>query len=133
MSRPPRPGRCGFTLLESLAAVLTLGLLAAAVVPLLRQLGQGRLAERMQAQVVLRSLAPKLVLTAGMAQTVAEHPGWSLNLSELSAESEPAPPPGLPPPAGPAHQWLLVRIQANDSGEVLAETLVAVLAAGRQP
>jgi hypothetical protein len=98
----------GFTILEALAAVVTLGLLAAAVVPLLRNLGQLTSSERL--------LAP-----------VPGHPGWRLNVSELTAEPEPPPPPGSLPPAAPPHHWLLVGIEAEASGERLAETVVAVL------
>ena len=119
--------RGGFTLLEALAAVVTLGLLAAAVVPLLRQLGRLSVAERLQAQACLRTLAPPGEAASANGQAIAGHPGWRLVLSDLSAGPEAAPPPGSPPAAGPAHRWRLLSIQADASGETLAETLVAVL------
>lgn len=132
LSATGRPTR-GFTLLEALAAVVTLGLLAAAVVPLLRHLGRLTLPERMQAESYLRALAAPDGQAAGTAQAIAGHPGWSLRTSDLIAEAEPAPPPGCPPPAGPPHHWVLVGIHANDGGEMLAETLVVVLDPGAPP
>ncbi len=117
--------RRGFTLMEALAAVITLGLLAAAVVPMLRQLGQPVVAERLQAQALLRSLAT-LELAPGTVEAVPGHAGWSLRVSELAAEAEPPPPPGRLPPAAPPHRWLLVGIHGAGGG-VLAETVVAVV------
>lgn len=125
MSRawPARPAG-GFTLMEALAAVITLGLLAAAMVPMLRQLNRTSLGERMQAQASLRTLTsddPAGILA------IAGHPGWRLVCSDLIAGAEPAPPPGCPPPAGPPHHWRLVSIHAESNGEILAETVVAAL------
>lgn len=123
----------GFTLLEALAAVVTLGLLAVAVVPMLRHLDQFALSERIQAQIYLKALAPQNDLSAGTTQVIVGHPSWNLTISELIAEPEPIPSPDAPPPAGPDHQWLRVCIRTNDSGETLAETIVAVIAPGTSP
>lgn len=123
----------GFTLLESLAAVIVLGLLAAAVVPLLRNLGQLTLQERMQALVSLGTLAQREKLVPGTTRPVNGHPGWSLVVSELIAEPEPPPPSDRLPVAGPAHRWLLLSIRADAGGSALAETLVAVLDDGGRP
>lgn len=119
--------RCGFTLLEALAAVITLGLLATAVVPMLRQLARLDLAERIQAQGLLRAQSTSIDLTAGTAQAIAGHPTWRLVVSDLIAGPEPAPPSGSPPPAAPPHHWLRLAILATDSGDLLAETVVAVI------
>lgn len=116
----------GFTLLEALAAVITLGLLAAAVVPMLRQLGRTNVAERIEAQAWLRAMPPLAERNAGPALAIPGHPGWGLVVGELVAGPEPPPAPGSPPPAGPAHRWLVVGIRGS-GGETLAETLVAVM------
>jgi len=123
----------GFTLMEALAAVVTLGLLAAAVVPLLRHLGRSGLGERIQAQAYLRTLTSPDGLVPATAMAIPGHPGWNLVVSELFAEAEPAPPSGRPPAAGPSRQWLLVGIHADGEGAALAQTLVVVLPAGARP
>ncbi len=117
----------GFTLLEAMAAVVTLGLLAAAVVPLLRNLGQLGSSQRLLAQGYLRAMTPPDDLIPGTTLPVPGHPGWRLTVSELIADAEPPPPPGRLPPAAPPHRWLLLGIQAEGSAERLAETVVAVL------
>ena len=119
--------RRGFTLLEALAAVMTLGLLAAVVVPLLRQLGRQTIPDRIQAQAFLRTLASPESLAPGSALAVEGHPNWSLEIQDLAADPEPPPPPGLAPPAGPAHHWRWVSIHAAGTGEILAETVVVIL------
>lgn len=113
----------GFTLLEAMAAVVTLGLLAAAVVPLLRNLGQLGSSQRLLAQGYLRAMTPPDDLIAGTTLPVPGHPGWRLTVSELTPEPEP---PGRVLPAGPAHRWLLLGIQ-SESSERLAETVVAIV------
>ena len=113
----------GFTLLEAMAAVVTLGLLAAAVVPLLRNLGQLGSSQRLIAQGYLRAMTPPDKLIAGTSLPVPGHPDWRLTVSELIAEAEP--PDRVP--AGPVHRWLLLGIQAEGSSERLAETVVAIL------
>ncbi len=123
--RPPIRG--GFTLLETLAAVIVLGLLAAAVVPLLRNIGKLTLQERVQAQAYLRTLAVAEGLVPGTSRAVAGHPGWSLVVNALVAEPEPPPPADGIALAGPPRQWLLVSIRDEASATDLAETLVAVL------
>lgn len=113
----------GFTLLEAMAAVVTLGLLAAAVVPLLRNLGQLGSSQRLLAQGYLRAMTPPDELIPGSALPVPGHPGWRLTVSELIAEAEPS---NRIPPAGPAHRWLLLGIQ-SETGERLADTVVAIM------
>lgn len=119
--------RRGFTILEALAAVITLGLLAAAAVPLLRNLGRLSGGERLLAQGYLRALSPPDGLADGMTLPIDGHPGWRLSVEELSAEPEPPAPAGGPPPAGPPRRWLLLRIEADEGRERLAESVVAVL------
>ncbi len=120
-------GRAGFTLLEAMAAVVTLGVLAAAVVPLLRQIGGPGSPERLAAQGLLRAMAPPDQLLPGTSLPIPGHAGWRLTVSELAAGPEPPPAAGRLPPAGPPHRWLLLTITAEDRGERLAETVVAVL------
>ncbi|MEK7415634.1 MAG: prepilin-type N-terminal cleavage/methylation domain-containing protein [Planctomycetota bacterium] len=119
--------RGGFTLLETLAAVAILGLLAITVVPMLRQLGQRTLSERVQAQHYLKTLAPHQNLVAGTMLTISDHPNWRLRINDLIAEPEPPRSPGFPAPVGPTHRWLLVSIHASDNNETLAETIMAVI------
>lgn len=123
----------GFTLIEALAAVVTLGLLAAAVVPLMHRLGNQTIPQRLVAQSALQLLALPDDLTAGSLLAIPGHPEWRLSIRDLAAEPEPVPPPGRPPAAGPPHRWRLVAIQNEDGSETLAETLVAVLAPGARP
>ena len=116
----------GFTIIEALAAVVILGLLAAAVVPLLRSLGRQTGSERLLAQGYLRALSPPDGLVAGMTMPIGGHPGWRLTVSDLHAEAEPAPPSGQRPPAAPPHHWLLLTIEDDGRRERLAETVIAV-------
>jgi hypothetical protein len=122
-----------FTLVETLAAVIVLGLLAAAVVPLLRNIGRLTLQERIQAQAYIRMLATPDGLVPGTTRAVDGHPGWSLVVGNLVAEPEPVPAADSLAPAGPPHQWLLVSVRDDDSRSTLAEVVVAVLDAGAQP
>lgn len=126
------PGIDGFTLLEALAAVITLGLLAAAAVPMLRQLGRVDLPERMEAQYALRMLVPQLDPATATGQTIAGHQDWRLEISGLVAGPEPPPPDGSLPPCGPPHRWVVVAIRSAD-GATLAETVVALVATAVQP
>jgi hypothetical protein len=119
-----RRGVHGFTLLEAMAAVVTLGLLAAAVVPLLRNFGQLARSERLLAQGYLRTMTPPDGLIAGTTLPIPGQPGWRLTVSELIPEAEP---PGRVPPTGPAHRWLLLGIEADNGADRLAETVVAVI------
>lgn len=118
--------RAGFTVLEALTAVILLGLLAVAVVPLLRGSASAALPERMQAAAWLATFAVPADPSAWQGRAIPDRPGWRLRISGLVADPEPAPPPGVAPPAGPARRWLLVAVV--DGGDtVLAETLVAIL------
>lgn len=125
-----RRARTGFTLLEALAAVVVLGLLATAAVPLLHRLGDSGLDQRLQAQALLRSLALPERLPAGTVIAVPGHPGWNLEISALAPEPEPPPPAGTAPPAAPPHRWLLLAIR-DARGATLADTLVADLGTGK--
>jgi prepilin-type N-terminal cleavage/methylation domain-containing protein len=119
-----RPTR-GFTLIEALAALVVLGLLAAAVVPAMRSIGGDRQRERWEAQNILRLLAAQDRLVEGV-QTAGLPPGLRVEITALAAGPEPAPPGGMAPPAAPAHRWLLVRVRGPDGG-ILAETLAAAI------
>ncbi len=123
MKRRPRTA---FTLLEALAAVVVLGLLATAVVPMLYRLGDAGLDERLRAQSLLRLLAPPTSLTGDTVVPIPGHPGWSLAVSALDAGPEPPPPAGSAPPVATSHRWLVLRIR-NSRGQSLADTLVAVI------
>jgi prepilin-type N-terminal cleavage/methylation domain-containing protein len=117
----------GFTLMETLAAVLVLGLLAAAAVPMLRRLDGPALAERLEAQAALRLLAQERQ-QEGVVREVPGRPGWSVHAEALAAGPEPPPPPGQAPADAHPHRWLLLRLRTS-GGTVLAEQAVVEVAA----
>lgn len=112
---------CGLTLLEVLAAAVLLGLLAAAVTPLLQRVGAGRLrsVERIEAAVALvrafdRVPQPFASGNAGSV-TIAGHAGWTLHWEPLE-RAAPAATGSLQVPRA----WWRVTV-LDGAGAVLAE------------
>lgn len=132
--RPPvQRGIAGLTLVEVLAAVALLGLLASAVVPLVWRLAQGteRLTERWQAvgdlDRLLAGLDATRLLAAADGQPLdpARPDGLWLRVRRLRPAS---------PPADDAatHGWVLVTLsrKSGRDADVLGERLVAIDEAG---
>lgn len=117
----------GMTLLETLAAVTLLGLVAAAVIPITLRLGHGELAldARMEARRWLLGQQDPSTGGLDLIKPVKGHPGWYLHRRAFFRTSGKPPERPLPPPE---HQWvhLVVRSGAERDAEILAERVVLV-------
>src|SRR5205823_5070371 len=121
--------RRAFTLLEVLAAVVLLGILASATVPMMLHLGRNhdRLTDRKEAAAALAAMtrASKLV----DASSLPGHPNWQVQQVALAADPPSPPPVGVVPQIVPVHQWrwLVVRDGMGADAPILAERMVLVL------
>jgi prepilin-type N-terminal cleavage/methylation domain-containing protein len=117
--------RPGLTLLETLAAITLLGLVAAAVSPIAVRLGQGELgvAERLAARRWLLTQGDPGVAGNDLVRPVKGRPGWFLHRRAFLRTS--ARPP-QDPLAAPEHGWihLQVRLGAERDAELLAERIL---------
>lgn len=115
-------GRAGFTLLEALASVVVLALLAAWTIPVARGLGEApaRAAAEAQARALLAGMdSAQLALLLSGTQPAMGDPAWRA-VAEPLVEA---------PTAVPArHRWMLVRVlSGRDGREVeLARRLAAL-------
>lgn len=117
----------GLTLLETLAAVTLLGLVASAVIPLTVRLGQGELAldARLEARRWLLGQQDPAAAGLDLVKPVKGHPGWYLHRRAFFRTSgKPVEGPITPP----EHQWvhLVVRAGPQRDAEILAERVVLV-------
>jgi prepilin-type N-terminal cleavage/methylation domain-containing protein len=128
----------GLTLLETLAAVTLLGLVASAVIPLTMRLGQGELEldARLEARRWLLGQGDPAVAGLDLVKPVKGHTGWYLHRRAFFRTSG-KPVDGAITPS--EHQWvhLLVRAGPQPDAEILAERVVLVTseaaATPRQP
>jgi prepilin-type N-terminal cleavage/methylation domain-containing protein len=122
--------RRGLTLLETLAAVTLLGLVASATIPLTLRLGQGELAidERLEAQRWLLVQEQGSGDVLDVVRPVKGHPGWWLHRRACFRTSARPPDDGWTP-LGEAWLHLMVRTGTADDAPLLADRLVLVLAA----
>jgi prepilin-type N-terminal cleavage/methylation domain-containing protein len=112
----------GFTLLETLASLVVLGILASSAASFAVRLGRAeiRSAERWQASVLLQSLRNSKTLPEQEGITeIPEHPGWWLRAVDLERESAEA------PTAIPRH-WRSIEIISitGDSRHILADLVI---------
>lgn len=117
-----------FTLLEVLAAVMVLGLLAAALVPLVlhQGRGQGRISDEIAARTLLsQALATSWRPAAGERREVADHPGWWIEVRPLDASGT-----TTTDAVRPTHRWLVVTIGDGVASRPFAERLVLTSGVG---
>jgi hypothetical protein len=122
----------GLTLLETLAAVTLLGLVAATAIPLTMRLGQAELdiGERLEARRWLSGQDDPGVAGLDLVQAVKGHPGWYLHRRGFVRTSAK---PRDDAKAPPDHRWvhLMVRRGAQSDAEILADRVI--LAMDAQP
>ena len=103
--------RVGLTLLEVLAAIVLLGVLVAAVTPLLLRIGAStqRWETRLTAENLLSQAVTERFLAAAVqpsgTQELTEHPGWSLHWQTLQPSIT-----SLDDPTRIRCRWLSVRL-----------------------
>ncbi len=115
--------RRGFTLLETLAALVVLGLLATAASSFALQLGraEARTGERWQARILLQTLRQGGVLPRqdGISD-ISGHPDWHLRQARLQEQGISDPTTSVP------RAWRLVEIVSGsgESQRVLADLVM---------
>jgi prepilin-type N-terminal cleavage/methylation domain-containing protein len=120
----------GFTLLETLAATVLLGLLATATIPLALRLGHGglRVDDRLLAQETLQQLVNE---QPGLAHSgilpIATHPGWWLH--RLPLVREPVPATTSMRLAPPPYRWVHITLTDGPRAEdpILADVVALIL------
>ena len=115
--------RTALTLIETLAAVVLLGVLAAAVVPAVQSLAvmQQRLIDRSEAEAALRQLLAR-PLRRQLGQVLDATRGWRLDVVPL--EVHPPAVTAVPLPSLP-RTWVHVVIRAGDIRLAEAVTVAA--------
>jgi prepilin-type N-terminal cleavage/methylation domain-containing protein len=112
----------GFTLIETLAALIILGIIATAIASFSRQLSRSRSAtgQRLDAQALLASLRSENWTKPTDSRTfpIDRYPSWSLRTSELVVS--PSKDSSL------AHLWRKLEIVDDAHHTVLADLIVLV-------
>ena len=114
--------RTAFTLIEVLAAVVILGLLAAALVPLqLRATArQTRTQDVVAAQAAIAAHMHDAAFRLEAGQTaVSDHPDWTLQVEMISPES------GVSNPELLGRRWYRIVIRRRGENAVIAEQIAA--------
>jgi len=120
--------RASFTLVETLAAVALLSLLACAIVPVIQHLAHGdrALRDRYEGRLYITHLGRSLKPTV-KAEPVEGHPGWWVRCDELSDDAA-APLQDHSQDLTIAHQWhqILLMSGPDRSDGVIADALIFV-------
>lgn len=115
----------GFTLVETLAAVALLGVVAAAVIPLNLQLGQARLGidEQLRARSWLLSQGDSGIDDSERISAIVDHPGWYLHRVTFLRTSAKTPATMWD---APEHHWvhLMVRLGPEPDATLLADRIL---------
>lgn len=122
--------RRGLTLLETLAAVTLLGLVATATIPLTMRLGRGELdiAERQEAQCWLLALNERNLEAFDVVRPVKDHPGWWLHQRAFFRTSARPRDDGWIPVG---NEWIHLMVRAGTTADapLLADRVILVLPA----
>ena len=124
----------GFTLLETLAAITVLGVVAAAVIPLSLDLGRARLGldDRLQARSWLLNQGDTGKDDNDQVRAITEHSGWYLHRVTFLRTSAPTPASVLD---APDHRWvhLMVRLGPDPDAPLLADRILIMMPDHRVP
>jgi len=123
-----------FTLLETLAAVTLLGLVATAVIPMSLHLGQARLGidEQVRARGWLLNQSVTRIDDFDQVRAIAEHPGWYLHRVTFMRTSAKTPASTWD---APEHRWvhLMVRSGPDPDATLLADRILMTMAGDQVP
>jgi prepilin-type N-terminal cleavage/methylation domain-containing protein len=118
----------GFTLLETLAAITVLGLVAAAVIPLSLDLGRARLGldDQLRARSWLLNQGDTGKDDGDRVRAIGEHPGWYLHRITFLRTSAPTP---ASVRDAPDHRWvhLMVRLGPDPEAPLLADRVLITM------